>query len=615
MKRTGLWVITALMTLALLGVFVMQLYYIRESYKLNSQLFEQNINQVLSAVVNKIQKQNAVVHINKKDVEMQAQKEHDIKSQTDTIVAFKVRFRENESLRKFRQQQQMLDYLNFQDSTIKATFISPIMVSEEEFKVLSNPKANPNSIGFDVEDVKDKNTGKLISRRVVPRIPRGLIGIQQGKIPDTIRYLGFSPTTLLPHFITFPSRDQDLLAKFKVEDAKAERKYKMELDRLYADTINLFGNNSSLSLVQDVAKELDNKDVPLSERIPAKDILDTLIKKELLSKNITLDYNYWLTPVKNAHDIIYQKASNTSVNVLPKNVYSRVIFSNDVAITDPGMLYIFFPKKESLILDSMFATMASSAALLLVLIFIFTYTILAIIKQKKLSEMKTDFINNMTHEFKTPVATIMIASEALKDPEIVEDKGRINRLANIIYDENVRLGNHIERVLSVARLEKKEIKLEQNPVHINDLITAVIDSMGLQLQKKNAEITLQLNASQATVTGDELHLSNVIYNLIDNANKYSLGAPKITVATKSNAKNIAIEISDEGIGMTKDQTKRIFDQFYRVPTGNLHDVKGFGLGLNYVQDIIAQMGGSIHVHSEKDEGTTFEVIIPFKQRN
>ncbi len=227
--------------------------------------------------------------------------------------------------------------------------------------------------------------------------------------------------------------------------------------------------------------------------------------------------------------------------------------------------------------------------------------------------MKTDFINNMTHEFKTPVATIMIASEALKDPEIVEDKSRISRLAGIIYDENVRLGNHIERVLSIARLEKKELKLERSDVNINELIVAVADSMDLQLQRKNAVISLQLNADPAVVSGDELHLSNVIYNLIDNANKYSTVEPRISVSTRNTNKHLYIDVADEGIGMTKEQTKRIFDQFYRVPTGNLHDVKGFGLGLNYVQDIITQMDGSIKVSSEKDKGTTFEIKLPLNQ--
>jgi len=601
------------MTLALLGVFVMQLYYIREAYKLKSELFEQDVKQALNEVVTKVQRQNAVVHIENKDFEIKAKKEHDIKSQTDTIVAFKVKYRENESTRKITQQQQIINYLNFQDSVIRDNYLNPEMISEERFKVYSNP--NPSSdqsktIDLLVEDLKDPLTGKIINRRIRSVTPRKRLELQGGKLPDTIRYLAFSPEDGLPKLISFPSMDPDLLAKFKVEDARAEHKYKLELERLYADTVTL-RNNGSLDLVQDVAKEIENRNVPLINRIPRRDKLDTLIKRELINRNINIDYDFWVK-LANKDSLIYQQISNQDQEVLPKNVYRFPLFNKDV-IRDPGMLYVYFPKKSSLIIENMFFTLASSAGLLLVLIFIFAYTIFAIIRQKKLSEMKTDFINNMTHEFKTPVATIMIASEALKDPEIVADKNRIGRLAGIIYDENVRLGNHIERVLSVARLEKKEIKLEFNPVNVNELVTAVVDSMSLQLQKRNAVITLALNATQDTIMGDELHLSNVIYNLIDNANKYSVAAPVINITTKNNHKHLHFEIKDEGIGMAKDQTKRIFDQFYRVPTGNLHDVKGFGLGLNYVQDIVTEMGGTIKVHSEKDKGTTFEVILPFKQ--
>ncbi|MFD0940011.1 sensor histidine kinase [Pedobacter boryungensis] len=613
MKKRSLWLITALMTLALLGVFVMQLYYIKESYKLNSKLFEQNVNQALNAVVNKIQKQNVAGHIGRKDSEIRLQRERDIKRQTDTIVAFKVKFKENENLRKFKQKQQEIDYLNFQDSTIRATFVSPLMITEAEYKIYSNPKTSINSLGFDIEDTKDVN-GNLISRNIIPRLPRLRKDLQQGRIPDTIRYLAFSPENLLPRFVSFPSKDPDLITKFKIEDAKANRKYQMELSRLYADTVNIF-NFNSINLVQDVAKEMQNKDVPLEKRLPSKEVLDTLITKELLGKNITIPFDYWITSTRSKRNIIFQNISNSFPTSPDKNTYNHILFSNDVATKDAGILHLRFPKQNSLIFSNMFVSMASSAGLLLVLIFIFTYTIYAIIRQKKLSEMKTDFINNMTHEFKTPVATIMIASEALKDPEVVEDKSRIGRLANIIYDENVRLGNHIERVLSVARLEKKEIKLEFNPVKINDLIAAVIDSMDLQLQKRKAVVNLNLNATADVIMGDELHLSNVIYNLIDNANKYSISEPQIEVTTKNDVKNLYIEVSDKGIGMTKDQTKRIFDQFYRVPTGNLHDVKGFGLGLNYVQDIINEMNGTIKVHSEKDKGTTFEVCLPLNQSN
>ncbi|WP_316769545.1 HAMP domain-containing sensor histidine kinase [Pedobacter frigiditerrae] len=613
MKKKSLWLITALMTLALLGVFVMQLYYIKESYKLNSKLFEQNVNQALNAVVNKVQKQNVVGHIDKKDAEIRSQKEEDLKRQTDSIVAFKVRFRENENLRKLKQKQQEIDYLNLQDSAIRADFVSPLMITEAEFKILSNPKTNANSLGLEVVDTKDIN-GNLLKRNIIPRLPGLKRELQQGKLPDTIRYLAFSPENFLPRFIVFPSKDADLIAKFKIEDAKANRRYEMELNRLYSDTLNIFSPNS-INLVQDVAKEMQNRDVPLEKRLPSKDVLDTLIYKELLGKNINIPFDYWITSTRSKGNIIFQNISNSFPTSPDKSTYSHILFSNDVATKDAGILNIRFPNQNSLIFSTMFVSMASSVALLLVLISIFAYTIYAIIRQKKLSEMKTDFINNMTHEFKTPVATIMIASEALKDPEVTEDKNRISRLANIIYDENVRLGNHIERVLSVARLEKKEIKLESNPVNVHDLISAVVDSMSLQLQKRNAVLTLDLNAAEDVIVGDELHLSNVIYNLIDNANKYSADTPKIHISTKSNIKNLYIEISDEGIGMTKEQTKRIFDQFYRVPTGNLHDVKGFGLGLNYVQDIVNEMDGSVKVHSEKDKGTTFEVILPFKQSN
>jgi len=224
--------------------------------------------------------------------------------------------------------------------------------------------------------------------------------------------------------------------------------------------------------------------------------------------------------------------------------------------------------------------------------------------------MKNDFMNNMTHEFKTPVATIMIASESLKDPEISQDRSRVARLAGIIYDENVRLGNHIERVLNIARMEKGDLKLDSESIDMHDLIHTVIDSMSLQLQKSNVNIDLDLAAEHAIVLGDELHLSNVIFNLIDNSIKYSNTDTLIRIKTRSEDKRIKLTLSDNGIGMGKEQLSKIFDQFYRIPTGNIHDVKGFGLGLSYVQDIIKRLGGTIKVKSEANKGTEFEITLP-----
>lgn len=226
--------------------------------------------------------------------------------------------------------------------------------------------------------------------------------------------------------------------------------------------------------------------------------------------------------------------------------------------------------------------------------------------------MKTDFINNMTHEFKTPVATIMIASESLRDPEISSDDKRVSKLANIIYDENVRLGSHIERVLNIAKLERENLKIERVNVHINAITQNVLESMKLQLEKAEGELHADLAAENDLVVGDELHLSNVFFNLVDNAIKYSSDKPQITIKTFNKAGQVVVLVSDRGMGMTKDQQEKIFDQFYRIPTGNIHNVKGFGLGLSYVNDIIKRLNGKISVKSEKDKGTQFEVTLPLK---
>jgi two-component system phosphate regulon sensor histidine kinase PhoR len=610
MKKSSLWIITALMTLALVGVFVMQLYYIRESYNLNSKLFEQNINQALTAVVNKVQKQNAADNINKKTIDVALKHKDTELERAQKYVDLRERFKKEEEQRKLANYKQIVDELNYQDTLVKMNFGDAIIISEEEYQNLGNLLLS--GVSVITSDVRDRN-GNIVRRTAAlqydPRRAK-TFSLNPSTLPDSVRYLVQDPRDARPLRVSVPTIDSKMAKKFSIEEAIAYRRFQQELNALNADTANLLDNNS-INIFKAAAKEMADRNVPLSERIPTRDKLDTLIKKELFNKGITIPYDFWVK-LANKDSVLYQNVAKNEKEILPKNVYQFTLFNKDI-IRDPGMLYVYFPDKNNLIMENMFVSMASSVGLLLVLIFIFAYTIFAIIRQKKLSEMKNDFINNMTHEFKTPVATIMIASEALKDPEVVEDKNRINRLAGIIYDENVRLGNHIEQVLSVARLDKKEIKLDYNPVKVNDLIVAVVDSMDLQLKKRNAEIKLDLAAKDDVVLGDELHLSNVIYNLIDNANKYSKEAPKIAISTKSNAKNLLIEVTDEGIGINKDEIKRIFDQFYRVPTGNLHDVKGFGLGLNYVQDIVHQMGGNIKVNSERDKGTTFLVTLPFKE--
>ncbi|RYG10034.1 MAG: sensor histidine kinase, partial [Chitinophagaceae bacterium] len=428
------------------------------------------------------------------------------------------------------------------DSIIRGRFAAPKVISEREFVSLSPGGKSSLDMQFSaVVDAKSLAV-KAISLRSKFYSPdtKTFNFRTPQNLPDTIRYQVFEPTTGKPLLIGLPKISDELVKKFKREDDIAKKQLEIKIAALGRDTIKYSKNYNWL---EDVAKEMNEKDIPLTQRINFAS-LENMLRKGFLNNNITQKYDVQVK-LAQKDSVLYLQASNPGSAFLPDNTYRTTLFGNDL-FRDPGILEVSFPNRNSAIVGNLSATLASSVGLLLVLVFIFSYTLYAILKQKKISEMKTDFINNMTHEFKTPVATIMI----------------------------------------------------------------VLDSMSLQLQKKNAVLNINTDAENAVIFGDELHLSNVLYNLIDNANKYSKEIPEITISTKNIGKNLIIEIADNGIGMSKEHSKRIFDQFYRVPTGNLHDVKGFGLGLNYVQDIIKKLNGTIKVSSEKDRGTTFEISLP-----
>jgi two-component system phosphate regulon sensor histidine kinase PhoR len=217
----------------------------------------------------------------------------------------------------------------------------------------------------------------------------------------------------------------------------------------------------------------------------------------------------------------------------------------------------------------------------------------------------------MTHEFKTPISTISLAVDmAREQAENRDSKKPLQRYLNIIRDENHRLGDHVEKVLQMALLERGQISLIYSAVNIHDIIERVLNNIGVQIEKKQGEVTLEFEAQNEIVQADEMHLTNIIYNLVDNANKYSLTTPNIKVATRNDENGLFFSVSDTGLGMNKEQLNRIFDQFYRVPTGNLHDVKGFGLGLSYVKKMVEAHGGTINVESKIGHGSMFEVFLP-----
>lgn len=602
MKKRGIELIIGLMLFALLGVIGMQYYFIRQSYHQKLQLFDESINAVLNSVVLKAEKKEAYDFINAQEAENQKRRRQQAIQQRNMEEEW--RLRSFIDSMKVKQRKQEADYI-LNMSQLREQFPGVAEIDNSFYETYIRDKKNNQLIGYDHsvfrDGIYDQIQLDIFAKISVPPKPAKDDSVRVGVLEGNMRNLAI---IALP-----PRRDRQLERQIQA--------YEANLKALKSKT---YSDLSPANFFESLLNELELEKQPLKSRINTR-YISAQLKKELLERSISIPYKVYISEIVadnrgNEHVLFASAAQGEPAHSDNGQFYSAVLFPNSLnqESKSSGKLTLYFQNKNEQILGSMGVMLGSSALLLIVLIACFAYTILAIIRQKKISEMKTDFINNMTHEFKTPVATIMIASESLKDPEISANQNRVNRLASIIYDENVRLGSHIERVLNIARIDKGNLRIEMQEVGMNSLIQAVVDSMGLQLTKRHAQLTLDLKASTDTVMGDELHLSNVIFNLVDNAIKYSNDAPVIHIATSVHGAHVSIKVKDQGIGMSKEQQSKIFDQFYRVSTGNLHDVKGFGLGLSYVSDIVKRLKGHIKVKSEKDKGSEFEVILPLAEQ-
>jgi two-component system phosphate regulon sensor histidine kinase PhoR len=251
----------------------------------------------------------------------------------------------------------------------------------------------------------------------------------------------------------------------------------------------------------------------------------------------------------------------------------------------------------------------------LIILTAFYLTVRTMLRQKKLAKIKNDFINNMTHEFKTPIATISLAVDAMRNEKVIEDREKLGYFSGIIKEENQRMNRQVETILKASQLEKQEVELALKPVHVHDVIKDVVDNFNLQLEEKKGRIELSLNAASDLIDADEVHFSNLVNNLVDNALKYSKEniPPVVKLSTQSNGKKFSIKVEDNGIGMTRDTLKKIFERFYRAHTGNIHNVKGFGLGLSYVKTMVEAHDGDIKAESTLGKGSTFTVDLPLKK--
>ncbi len=332
-------------------------------------------------------------------------------------------------------------------------------------------------------------------------------------------------------------------------------------------------------------------------------ILDHYLKTEFEYQDLNLDYEY----------AIYDCETDAMVF---GNYFSPSQAEDEKQIRkfqkyDEFTYYfgIVFPTKTLYIVKSLNVWIISSFVLITAIIF-FTYAVYIILKQKRLSEVQKDFINNMAHEFKTPVSTIGISAQVLSDPEILKDQSRLKNYAGIIADQNKRIENQIEKVLQLGKIEKDRSSLNLEVTDLHEVIRKVADSFTYTLKETGGKIDLALEASPSIIMADQTHLANAIYNLLDNAFKYRKDKPDITVSTGMEGRHIILTVNDHGIGIDKKYHHKIFEKFYRVPTGDVHNVKGFGIGLNYVKSIMDNHNWKIQVSSRKGGGTRFQVFIP-----
>ena len=351
--------------------------------------------------------------------------------------------------------------------------------------------------------------------------------------------------------------------------------------------------------------------------------LDTILRQELHDRGIAAKFSYGVYSrerrdfiLVDGHYVVGRRGPVSLVEdraphqgSLATSKYAVALY-DDIALVAPGLLAVHFPQLSSIVMAPVWLTIIVSGLLLAIILACFAYSIFIIFRQKRLSLMKNDFISNMTHEFKTPIATISLAADSITNPRVSGDPAKLERFAGIIRQENRRMNRQVEKVLQAAQIDRRDFKLRPVSVDVNELLGEAATHMGLQVERRGGVLEAKLEATDPVIVADRTHVSNILHNLIDNAIKYSPEAPHITVRTEDTRGGVMVHISDRGIGMTREDQRQIFEQFFRVHTGNRHDVKGFGLGLSYVKAIVEAHGGRIDVESTLGEGSTFTVELP-----
>ncbi|MDN4164514.1 HAMP domain-containing sensor histidine kinase [Cytophagales bacterium LB-30] len=565
MNKRQIRIIISLMTLALLGLVGFQMYWIRNAIRLSHERFEKDVQDALLEVS---------THLERLEVARQFNYRNDVFQQWEK--AFE------DTLLKEMQEEQTQHWI-YRAEAMQAEALHEQAEEQRHQAEQLHAEHFSNSMVFEwststeTKEVTIVNPEEAESERTIVMVgPKEKVRVQVSPPASPQQPLRFRKHMM-----------RDSIRAIRESRKRIEQKSAMVTKVL----------NDLLASEQNAHMRFDSL------------LLDSLIHLSLSNRGITLPYEFVVWQKPSRQFITASHSHNPRATL--SNGFKVGLYQGDV--WGPAhLLSVHFPGKRQYILSQSWLTMASSIVLIGIIVFCFWYAIQTIIRQKKLSEIKNDFINNMTHEFKTPIATVALACEALQDQDIRKNESFMQRYLKVIEDENKRLGAQVERVLQIATLDKGDFSLKLEALDMHEIITGAVENIRLQVENRNGSIRLQLQAERPHVMGDEVHLTNIIFNLLDNANKYSPQVPEITISTFNSSLGLHIRVEDKGMGMSREAIQKIFEKFYRVPTGNLHNVKGFGLGLAYVKTMIEAHQGSIQVQSEVNKGSSFELFIPTK---
>jgi len=602
MTKREIQIIIGLMCLALIGLIGFQWYWIREAIAIRNEQFNNKVAESVQEVVHRLEKQE-MMYLLQQRIETEQQKD---------------------KLNRITQLREM---------PVKRTV--PVTSTKKRVSAVSPPPNIQVFIGPNGEEIHYQVLAEAAPSDVLSPNFRIMVDHQQRIIEEFFQAQRFG------------AEGMDEFMRRRLEDEKKLGSAFQEAFPNQKNTVKnqVSGNGESLNneveyrkgnrtveksaslagtkpLINGKSKDLDRADLlrevmkdlmytkrPIQERVN-RFLLDTLLRKELTEKGISLPFEFAVQANAN-NGMIFSTASLKS-NEWQQRSYKASLFPNET-LQGNNLLYVFFPDQQKYILNDMGVMFGGSGILIVVIMACFYMAVSTILHQKKLSDIKNDFINNMTHEFKTPISTIALAADMAQENSRSggnEASPRMTRYLGIIREENKRLGTHVEKVLQMALLDKGHVKLKRSDANIHDLIEKVLNSQSVQIEQKEGELDLEFEAANEIISCDELHISNILNNLVDNAIKYSPEKLHLTVKTENENNGVTISITDQGLGMSKEQTHRIFDTFYRVPTGNVHDVKGFGLGLSYVKKMVEAHEGTVSVQSRPGHGSTFILWLP-----